>query len=117
MQEAPTAASSDWRQQQSSFVQLEQWESPKAPTTNRHRGTCLPRTLDRRVEGLRDRVVRALVSLGYPTLTTVKCDVAYGRVILSGELPSYHLKQMAQVAALRVAGPGRVDNQVVVTAS
>ena len=71
--------------------------------------------LDRRFVGLRERVVEAIASLGYPSLVAVDCKVAADRIVLSGSLPSYHLKQMAQVAALRVAGPGRVDNRVVVT--
>jgi hypothetical protein len=71
--------------------------------------------IERRVDELRERVVRALSSLGYPSLASVDCEVASNRVILSGYLPSYHLKQMAQVVALRVTGPGRVDNRVVVT--
>ena len=74
-----------------------------------------PFTIDCRVDELRERVVRALASLGYPSLATVDCEVASNRVILSGRLPSYHLKQLAQVAALRVTGPGLVDNRVVVT--
>ena len=64
---------------------------------------------------LRRRVEQALASLGYPSLTAVNCEVDSDRVVLSGALPSYHLKQLAQVAALRVAGANRVDNLVVVT--
>ena len=71
--------------------------------------------IDLRVDELRERVVRALASLGYPSLAAVDCEVSSNRVILSGCLPSYHLKQLAQVAALRVTGPGLVDNRVVVT--
>ena len=71
--------------------------------------------LDRRLVDLRERVVEAIASLRYPSLVAVDCKVAADRIVLSGSLPSYHLKQMAQVAALRVAGPGRVDNRVVVT--
>lgn len=74
-----------------------------------------PFAIDRRVDEVRERVVRALSSLGYPSLAAVNCEVAFNRVILSGCLPSYHLNQLAQVAALRVTGPGLVDNRVVVT--
>ena len=84
-------------------------------TTAPHRFDYHSNVGDRYVEGLRDRVVDALASLGYPSLDAVDCEVAAGRVILTGMLPSYHLKQMAQVAALRVAGARRVDNQIVVT--
>lgn len=74
-----------------------------------------PSAFDRRVDQLQERVVEALASLGYPSLAAVDCEVTSNRVVLSGRLPSYHLKQMAQVAALRVAGAGQVDNRVVVT--
>jgi hypothetical protein len=70
---------------------------------------------ERRLDELRERVVASLASLGYPSLIAVDCQASSDRIVLSGTLPSYHLKQMAQVAALRVAGPGRVDNRVVVT--
>lgn len=63
----------------------------------------------------RDRVREALLALGYPSLAAIDCHVASGRVVLSGAVRSYHLKQMAQVVALKVAGSGRVDNRVVVT--
>lgn len=78
-------------------------------------GVAASRTLDRTVDELPERVALALSALGYPSLAAVRCDVAAGRVVLSGTLPSYHLKQMAQVAALGVAGRGRVDNRVIVT--
>lgn len=74
-----------------------------------------PSAIDERSVDLRERVVEAIASLGYPLLVTVDCKMTADRIVLSGSLPSYHLKQMAQVAALRVAGPGRVDNRVVVT--
>jgi osmotically-inducible protein OsmY len=34
------------------------------------------------------------------------------RVILRGSVPSYHLKQLAQVHALRVEGVGRLENRL-----
>lgn len=82
---------------------------------NRLRVDDQPNTLDRYFDELRGQVIQAITSLGYPTLVAVQCEVAADRIVLSGALPSYHLKQMAQVAALRVAGPGKVDNRVVVT--
>ncbi|MBA4105290.1 MAG: hypothetical protein C0485_05995 [Pirellula sp.] len=83
--------------------------------SGRRRTDGQPSGLDRCLDELRGRVVQALASLGYPSLVAVDCEVAADRIVLSGALPSYHLKQMAQVAALRVAGPGKVDNRVVVT--
>lgn len=63
---------------------------------------------------LRRRVVASLSSVGYAALSRIDCEVDYGRIILAGSVSSYHLKQMAQVAALRVAGVHRVENRVVV---
>jgi hypothetical protein len=71
--------------------------------------------LDRQLEEIRRGVTEAIASLGYHRLTAVKCEAAVEGIILSGQLPSYHLKQLAQAAALRVAGPGRVVNRVMVT--
>jgi hypothetical protein len=62
-----------------------------------------------------ERILQALAALGYPSLKSVNCEVTAERIVLSGAVPSYHLKQVAQEAALRVAGPRRVDNRVVVT--
>ena len=90
-------------------------ESMPSPLSGRRRVDHQLPTLNRCVDELRDRVVQALASLGYPSLVAVECEVAANRIVLSGALPSYHLKQMAQVAALRVAGPSKVDNRVVVT--
>ena len=95
-------------------VDPDEREARKKANSNHRRVEYPPRTASRYVEGLRDQVIHALASLGYPSLDAVDCEVSAGRVILSGSLPSYHLKQLAQVAALRVAGPGHVDNQVVV---
>lgn len=90
-------------------------ESLQNPQPSRRRVEDQTSSLDRCLDELRARVVGSLASLGYPSLIAVECEVASDRIVLSGALPSYHLKQMAQVAALRVAGPGRVDNRVVVT--
>jgi hypothetical protein len=90
-------------------------ELSQLPQRTRRRVDRRPSAIDRRFVDLRERVVEAIASLGYPPLVAVDCKVAADRIVLSGSLPSYHLKQMAQVAALRVAGPGRVDNRIVVT--
>src|SRR5690348_6531724 len=109
-------ATSSFRRPASAIPVGSAWrEAILAAPQSRRRLTGSPTAFDRRVDELRERVVQALASLGYPSLTAVDCEVSFNRVVLSGCLPSYHLKQMAQVAALRVAGPGRVDNRVVVT--
>jgi len=62
-----------------------------------------------------ENVKATLESLGYPVLGSVSCAVGQEGLVLSGAVPSYYLKQMAQVAALRVAGSVRVVNRLIVT--
>ena len=45
---------------------------------------------------LRNRILAALRTAGYPELWSVRCHVSEGAVVLRGVLPSYHLKQLAQ---------------------
>jgi osmotically-inducible protein OsmY len=66
----------------------------------------------RRASDLKDRIVEALDSSGYAALSLVRCEVDNNRVILRGSVPSYHLKQLAQVHALRVEGIGRLENRL-----
>ena len=62
-----------------------------------------------------EAVQSAVNSLGYPILGTVSCSTTGEGIVLSGAVPSYYLKQIAQVAALRVAGSVRVVNRLIVT--
>ena len=66
----------------------------------------------RRIGDLKARIVEALDNSGYAALSAVGCDVDSNRVILRGSVPSYHLKQLAQVHALRVDGIGRLENRL-----
>lgn len=68
-----------------------------------------------RLQLVSEAVQSAVNALGYPILGTVNCSAAADGLVLSGAVPSYYLKQMAQVAALRVAGSVRVANRLVVT--
>ena len=78
--------------------------------------TSSPTTaVERRLDDVCRGVAQAIASLGYHPLSEVTCEAAADRIVLSGRLPSYHLKQLAQTAALQVAGPGCVDNRVKVT--
>jgi osmotically-inducible protein OsmY len=76
------------------------------------RSKNLPTRRISRVQELRRKVVDALVGSGYAALGFVGCDVQQNQVILSGSVPSYHLKQLAQVFAQRVEGVGRIDNRL-----
>jgi osmotically-inducible protein OsmY len=67
---------------------------------------------DPRLRELQARVLASLVESGYAALAFIGCDVEPNRVILRGSVPSYHLKQLAQVYALRVEGVGRIENRL-----
>ena len=54
----------------------------------------------------------ALQSAGYRALANLDCHVADGSIVLSGTVPTYYLKQVAQAVVLRLATAWRVDNCV-----
>jgi osmotically-inducible protein OsmY len=53
-------------------------------------------------DGLLTAVRAALRSSGYRPLWDLRCQVSDGVVTLSGVVPSYHLKQLAQTVVLRL---------------
>ncbi len=63
---------------------------------------------------LAERVERALHGTGYGPLRNVRAAVLARVVTLVGRVPSYHLKQVAQTAALAVPGIWRIQNDVAV---
>lgn len=63
-----------------------------------------------RSQELKTRISAALVRSGYAALKWVACEVQGDQVILQGSVPSYHLKQLAQVYAQRVDGVERIQN-------
>lgn len=71
-----------------------------------------PTTGGPRLRDLEARVVNSLLNSGYAALRLVGCDVEHDGVILHGVVPSYHLKQLAQVCALRVEGISRIENRL-----
>jgi hypothetical protein len=119
MHEALTATTTVRRQGAS--CRPSPWREPSEEARSRRRtssGKSIPLDsipLDHDLHELCYHVAQAIAGLRYPSLAAVRCEAAADRIVLSGNLPSYHLKQMAQVAALRIAGRGRVDNRVVVT--
>jgi osmotically-inducible protein OsmY len=66
---------------------------------------------------LADSVADRLRSSGYPSLWSVKCEVRDGVVVLSGIVPTFHLKQVALKLATHTQGVGEVRNDVQVTGS
>jgi hypothetical protein len=63
-------------------------------------------------ESLGAAVLAALRGSGYRVLRDVRCEVRGRSVVLSGVVPSYYLKQVAQSLALRVAQGQEVLNAV-----
>jgi osmotically-inducible protein OsmY len=61
---------------------------------------------------LAERVGRALAATGYGPLRDIQVTVQTRLVILAGQAPSYHLKQVAQAATLAVPGVDRVRNDL-----
>jgi len=49
---------------------------------------------------------------GYPFLSSVQCDVREGVACLSGTVPTFHLKQIAQELASHTPGVWQVDNRL-----
>jgi osmotically-inducible protein OsmY len=70
----------------------------------------------------RDRRLAALVTArlrrsGYPFLWSVKCDAHEGIVILTGAVPTFHLKQIAQELAIHTLGVRQIRNRLHVTSA
>ena len=68
-----------------------------------------PRTLDR---SIRDKVHRALRESGYAPLREIHCDVSDGVVELTGSVPSFYVKQLAQTAVLRLEQIRGINNRL-----
>ena len=61
---------------------------------------------------LADRVRQALHATGYKALCAAQVTVRDQVVILKGHVPSYYLKQIAQVVAMKVTGMRQMHNDV-----
>jgi osmotically-inducible protein OsmY len=61
---------------------------------------------------LSGRIKRALRATGYSALRTIEVVVQGRCVVLQGVVPSYHMKQMAQVVTLAVPGVQQLCNDV-----
>jgi osmotically-inducible protein OsmY len=63
-------------------------------------------------ELLQSSVLAALRASGYRVLWNIDCEVRGSSVILSGVVPSFYLKQVAQAVALRIERVREVVNTV-----
>jgi osmotically-inducible protein OsmY len=61
---------------------------------------------------LAERVERALSATGYAPLRGIAVTVQGRMVMLTGRVPSYYLKQLAQATALAVPGAKQVRNDL-----
>ncbi len=58
-------------------------------------------------------IEKSIFVSGYAgTLRAIHVEVHGGSVILSGNLPSYYLKQIVQVSAMKVDGVVQVSNEI-----
>lgn len=53
-----------------------------------------------------------LAATGYAPLENVECEVQEDMLILSGTVPSYYLKQVAQTVAGNMEGITRIENRL-----
>ncbi len=63
-------------------------------------------------EALIETVGRALRNSGYSALGDLEVEYSAGTIVLWGRVPTYHLKQLAQVVTQKVDGVRRVANGV-----
>ena len=68
-------------------------------------------------EHLQNVVARLLDETGHHGLRQIRVDVEEGRIVLSGSVPSYFLKQMAQETARQACPNRKVDNDLEVAAN
>lgn len=64
---------------------------------------------------LAERVKSMLTGTGYGPLRNVRVTVRARSVILSGRVPTYHLKQVAQAIASSVPGAWQIHNELSVS--
>lgn len=57
-------------------------------------------------------IERALRATGYSALRGIDIVVESGVVFLTGRVPSYHMKQLAQATAMRMTGVVGVHNEL-----
>lgn len=61
---------------------------------------------------LEDRVRISFEQLGYPQLNAVQCSASGDLMLLTGELNSFYLKQVAQSVAVKIPGVREVKNEI-----
>ena len=62
-----------------------------------------------------ERITRALRQTGYTALGEIKVAIHRRDVRLSGQIPTYYLKQIAQTTVLAIPGVQHIDNDLEVS--
>nr|WP_236649902.1 BON domain-containing protein [Rhodopirellula sp. SM50] len=57
-------------------------------------------------------LLRTLGESGHTQLTNVACDYCDGRIVLTGRVTSYYLKQLAQEIVRKVDATGPIENRL-----
>ncbi|QDV44606.1 BON domain protein [Stieleria neptunia] len=63
-------------------------------------------------EDVEQILLRALGDSGHTQLANVVCDYSDGRIVLSGRVTSYYLKQLAQEIVRKVEATAAVENRL-----
>jgi osmotically-inducible protein OsmY len=66
---------------------------------------------------LAHRVLQQLVVSGHSPLRTIQVHEKHGTVVLRGSVPTYYLKQVAQVIARSVRGVAAIQNEMMVASA
>lgn len=84
------------------------------PRQHTDRNTDVCQVLSQSLEDLRlaEHIERALRATGHGALRAVEVAVRGRLVILSGRVPTYYLKQIAQATALTVPGTHQLHNDL-----
>jgi hypothetical protein len=72
----------------------------------------LPASVRGADDHLQDAIIQGLRCSGYRALSDVQCDVMGDVVALSGIVPSFFLKQIAQTIILRMGSVKRLKNHL-----
>ena len=63
-------------------------------------------------DAIENRIRHSFSKLGYAQLNAVKCTARGDQLLLTGELDSFYLKQVAQSVAIKIPGVRYVQNEI-----
>ena len=84
-----------------------------APPMMEHRPTVLDSDFKQsQQQELEQNLLRKLGESGHSQLSNVACGCCDGRIVLTGRVTSYYLKQLAQEMVRKVDATARVENRL-----